>query len=174
MFAKSLSKSTELNRNAATFPALSLDSTCRSHMFPPDFLHGNAELDELYGSFQEWAERFVFVRPVVIDGICVAMSVARFDDWFLTVEHRVGADVDDLESHFEGTTVVELALDGTVRPDRDHWIVVACDRARFEELEQGELDVTRDLEMNATAWWQTAQTDLLSLVCLTARLGRLH
>lgn len=173
MFFKSLSKSAEFAHSPVT-PVLPLEEGCRSHVFPPDFLHGNAELDELYGSFQEWAERFVFVRPVVVEGVTVAMSIARFDDWFLTVEHRVGSDLDEVEGQWDEVTVIELALDGTTRSDRDHWIVVACDRTRFEELEQGELDVTRDLEMSETAWWQTAQTDLLSLVCLTARLGRLH
>lgn len=153
---------------------LPLEDGARVHVFPPDFLHGNAELDELYGSFDAWAERLVFVRPVVVDGFCVALSVARFDDWFLTVEHHVGVEVDAWMSGLEDVTVIELAVEGSIGEDREHWVVLGCDRLRLEEMEQTELDVTRDVAAIESSWWQTAQTDLLSTVCLTARLGRLH
>lgn len=155
------------------------DGGAQQRVFPPDFVHGNAELDELYGSFEGWADRLVFVRSMFVGGQCVAASVAYFDDWFLTVEHRrCSADeaiawVKSLSEQRAGV-VIELGMDRSLRQDADEWIVVQCDRECLEATEVTELDVTRDSAMLQEPWWQTAQIDLLSTVCLTARLGRLH
>ncbi len=155
------------------------DGSTRGHVFPPDFVHGNAELDELYGSFDGWAERLTFVRPVFVGGRCVAVSVARFDDWFLTIEHRRLDELQAIEwirrmNADQHGVVIELALDGALGQIADEWVVVECNRQKLEVMECDELDVTREAGLNEESWWQTAQTDLLSLVCLTARLGRLN
>jgi len=151
----------------------------KQNLFPPDFLHGNAELDELYGSFEAWAERLVFVRPVFVSGRCVAASVAYFDDWFLGIEHRFATAEEAVLwaqrlASQRGGIVIELALEQSLQDDRPEWVVVRCDRNQLGAMETAELDVTRDAALSEEMWWQTAQTDLLSAVCLTARLGRLN
>lgn len=148
-----------------------------TQVLPPDFVHGDATLEELHRRFGNWAEEAAFVRSVYKDGVLVALSVARFDDWFLTIEHVSRGEVDDLESWLEAHTrhaasVIELATTGrSVRFDQDHWVVMRCDAERLRALEHATLKVTRDIEASAQDWQETAQTDLLSLVCLCARLG---
>jgi len=171
-------KSQNMSDSASTIERLE-DGSSRGHVFPPDFVHGNAELDELYGSFDGWAERLTFVRPVFVAGRCVAVSVARFDDWFLTIEHRRVDALAAIEwvrsiNAEQNGVVIELALAGSLGQLADEWVVVECDRKKLEAMECDELDVTRDSALNEESWWQTAQTDLMSLVCLTARLGRLN
>lgn len=171
-------KSQNISENASIMERLE-DQSSRGHVFPPDFVHGNAELDELYGSFEGWAERMTFVRPVFVGGRCVAVSVARFDDWFLTIEHRRADALQAIEwirsmNTEQAGMVIELALEGSLGQIADEWIVVDCARQKLEAMECDELDVTREAGLDEEPWWQTAQTDLMSLVCLTARLGRLN
>lgn len=146
-------------------------------IFPPDFIHGCATLDELHERFGAWAEEAVFVRSLYKDGALVAISVARFDDWFLTIEHVSRGEVPCLDAWLRSktadcATVIELAPTGrSVEFDQAHWVVMDCDAERLRQLEKQVLKVTRDIETSAEDWQQTAQTDLLSLVCLCARLG---
>ncbi len=144
--------------------------------FPPDFRHGGAQLDELYSNWGEWAERTCFVRAEFAnDGSLIAASVASFDDWFLRVEHISGTTESVAawiaQRTADSDIVIELALDDcTAGSDDDGWVVINCDRERLVSLEQEVTQVTRDAQPDSESWTQTAQTDLLSLVCLSARL----
>ncbi len=150
--------------------------------FPPDFLHGEATLDELYDAFgEEWVESAAFVQyHATPTGTPVAISVATFTDWFLTVEHLA---VDDHESLDAGSlqrwlrsrlvdrsVVVELQTTPTEPLDfaASRWIDVHCPVHRLIELERTFLRVHRD---GCHDWVVSAQTNLLSLITLCARLG---
>lgn len=151
--------------------------------FPPDFVHGSARLEELYEVWgEEWVEQAAFVRCTRDEsGRMLEASVARFDDYFLCIEHS-GPVADAhawLESKLgERGTIIELVADdlgeGPVE-EAEHEIVIQCQRSRLTQLEVALLDVTRDFGVATSAEpaarRRTAQTDLLSLVCLTARLG---
>jgi hypothetical protein len=153
--------------------------------FPPDFLHGDATVSEIYETFgEEWVHNTVFVQHRCDErGRAVAVSVASFDDWFLTVEHRTIEEGETAASLKEwlreriGTrrTVIELrtvAMDA-IGIDSPRWIDLNCSNRRLRELERQVLGVVRD---GADDWGTVAQTDLLSVITLCARLGvsRLH
>lgn len=144
------------------------------HTFPPDFVHGDARLDELYDVFGNWAEDVIFVRSEYDDaGNRVACSVARFDDWFLTIAHARSEDT-DLGSWLveqKGTKTSMVTLDDCEgdEVEQAHRIPIHCTRAQLLGLEYKHLHVTREVSIDM---WDTAQTDLLSLVCLCARLGQ--
>lgn len=146
-------------------------------IFPPDFVHGSVKLQELYERFGDWAENVTFLRATFADGILIGASVAYFDDWFLTIEHAESGTA-DVSAWIEAqttarTSVVEFCPSGrSFRFDDDHWIVIASDEAMFRALEREILDVTRDAEARRLEHRQSAQVDLLSLVCLCARLGK--
>lgn len=157
----------------------------RSHRiaeFPPDFMHGEATLDEIYEAFgEEWVHGAAFVQHhATLDGRPSAVSVATFTDWFLTVEHLTLDDHDLLDAHSlnrwmrarfgERRVVVELQSLPVDSPrlSGSHWIDLHCSVARFLELERTVLRVHRD---GAPDWATNAQTNLLSLIILCARLG---
>ncbi len=144
------------------------------HTFPPDFVHGDARLDELYDVFGNWAEDVIFVRSEYDEaGHWVACSVARFDDWFLTIAHARGEDTDLgswlAEQKGAKTSVISLVDTDTEEVEQAHRIPIHCSRAQLLQLEYERLHVTREVSIDM---WDTAQTDLLSLVCLCARLGQ--
>ena len=150
--------------------------------FPPDFLHGEASLDELYEAFgEEWVESAAFVQyQTAADGTPVAISIATFTDWFLTVEHLA---IDDHETL--GGASLQRWLRGRLGERRvvielqtmpaeplafagSRWIDVHCPVHRLIELERTFLRVHRD---GCHDWVTSAQTNLLSLITLCARLG---
>lgn len=147
--------------------------------FPPDFLHGEATLDELYDAFGErWAERVAFVQHHVMPGGTLrGASVARFNDWFLAISHATVEDVGGtlalhgwVEEQLLGReVVVELSLHPMAVEGRSKggWIDIACAPDRLLELEQQVLHVHRE----GSDWITYAETNLLSLVTLCARLG---
>lgn len=157
--------------------------------FPPDFIHGDATLDELYDAFGEaWAERVAFVQYHVEPGgeLC-GVSVAGFDDWFLAVEHTTvaeGADDWLADRLVNRDLVVELITHGTrVEGTSRGWIEVRCSIERLLELEQRVLHVHRECptgrgqkeqggrDEQGDGWITHAETNMLSLVTLCARLG---
>lgn len=150
--------------------------------FPPDFRHGEATLDELYEAFgEEWVEGAAFVQHHCgPDGRPYAVSIATFTDWFLRVEHVTLDDHETLDaqslqrwmhSRLNGRRVVlELQTEPhDVRaPEGSHWLDLQCSFGRLLELERSVLHVARDGEHD---WATSAQTNLLSLITLCARLG---
>jgi hypothetical protein len=152
--------------------------------FPPDFWHGDAKLSEIYDEFgEEWVEDTAFVQHHCDDrGRPVAVSIATFRDWFLTVEHRSVQDGDDgalkqwlRERLADRRTVIELRMRPTdgAGIDSTRWIDLNCSARRLGELERQVLHVVRD---GADDWSTIGQTNLLSVITLCARLGvnRLH
>lgn len=140
--------------------------------FPPDFVHGGARLDELYDTWGDWAEKALFVRKVKDEkGRVVSTSVAYFDDWFLTLEHSRSAEVDMeawlAEVSEDRVTIVELVENETV--NGPHHIQIALSQTSLQQQEYEVLHVTRE---EGLSFWEGVETDLLSLVCLCARLGR--
>lgn len=150
--------------------------------FPPDFVHGDASLDEIYEAFgEEWVENAAFVQyHAAPNGVPVAVSVATFQDWFLTVEHLAIDDHETLDAMSlqrwlrgrlgERRVVVELQLTPSepLHFGGSRWIDVHCPTHRLIELERTFLHVHRD---GCHDWVTSAQTNLLSLITLCARLG---
>ncbi len=152
--------------------------------FPPDFVHGDATLDEIYEAFgEEWVETAAFVQHHVDErGDVVGASVAYFDGWFLTVEHFGHEGVEArhvkewLNARLENRrTVVELMTQPCDVPSHSgaRWIDLRCSIPRLVELERSFLSVARE---GSTSWRTVAQTNLLSVITLSARLGveRVH
>ena len=150
--------------------------------FPPDFTHGDATLDELYETFgEEWVENAAFVQHHTNQaGTVVAVSVAYFTDWFLTVEHASLADGADLEPRSlqrwvqarigSRHAVLELRAEPGTAPEfaGSHWIDLHCPLERLLELEREQLSLARE---DVEDWMTFAQTNLLSTIVLCARLG---
>lgn len=158
----------------------------RKHVFPPDFLHGQARLDEIYTVFGEaWVEEALFVEKFFDDdGELVAYTAAWFDERFLTLEQVVRDEVDDLEGQLgrleeAHKSVVYLCIDATTDADEVR-LAVRCSLGRLLELERQRLAVVRDKEFSDPRAiysqrddvLQDSRTSMLSLVCLCARLGR--
>jgi len=139
-------------------------------MLPPDFVHGDARLDEVYDVFGEvWVEQAVFLERFDEN----TFVVAWFDDWFLTVRRVTGAAPEAwIAQHLpHRRSIVELVLgDRPEVPARAGHVVIATPRWRLLEFERDVLAVTRESFGASPA--TDAQNDLLSLVCLCARLGR--
>ena len=143
--------------------------------FPPDFVHGSVELQEIYAAFGEhWVGRAAFVQHHCAPGsaVPVAVSVAVFDDWFLRIEHRLSRDADGWLSDViaERDLVIELHSDGHVAAGDEgaRWIDLDCPSSRLQQLERRVLGLHRD---GCHDWITEAETNLLSLVTLVARLG---
>ena len=137
------------------------------------------KLDELYGSWGDWAERVVFVQGCFnAEGRLVAASIARFEDWFLRVEHRSGESAVVAAWISQNLDEAEIVVELSTKPgaalgdDGSRWVLIDCSRDQLESLERSEISVTRDASRENETWTQTAETDLLSLVCLSARLAR--
>lgn len=154
----------------------------RVREFPPDFLHGDAQLDEVYHTLgKEWAETTAFVQHHCdANGRAFAVSVAYFNDWFLTVEHFSVEDGDSLSpaslhrwlrARIGGRRFVLELQTAPAEPisfEGSRWIDIHCRPERLVELERTILHLTRD---GAQDWATVAQTNLLSFVTLCARLG---
>ena len=151
--------------------------------FPPDFVHGDAQLDELYETFgEDWVHSVAFVQHhQSAAGRVVAVSVAYFTDWFLTIEHASLEDGTDLEprslrrwlqNRIGGRhTVIELRPEPADIPssfEGSRWIDLCCPLPRLLELERTALCVSRE---DVEDWMTAAQTNLLSTIALCARLG---
>lgn len=150
--------------------------------FPPDHVHGDATLDEIYEAFgEQWVESAAFVQyHCTPDGRPVAVSVAMFADWFLTVEHLALDDHETLAGDSlqrwlrsrlgDRRVVVELqTMPGeSLSVEGARWIDVFCPVDRLIALEASILHVHRD---GLWDWATSAQTNLLSLIALCARLG---
>lgn len=159
----------------------------RKRVFPPDFLHGGARLEEIYPVFGErWVEHALFLEPFYDEqGELAAFSAAWFDGRFLVLEQAVADEVDDLEGHLARLkkgrrSIVQLRLDEASSVDQAGELVVNCSVGRLLELERDRLGVVRDKELcDRRAIYsrrddvlQDSRTNLLSLICLCARLGR--
>ncbi len=159
----------------------------RKHVFPPDFLHGEAQLDEIYEVFGErWVEDAVFVEEFHDeDGELVAWTAAWFDERFLNVEQAVRDEVDDFGSRLEELvqsrrSVVKLCIGAPKSGREDNELVVRPSLGRLLELEQNRLAVVRDKEFSDPRVvysqrddvLQDSRTSILSMVCLCARLAR--
>ncbi len=159
----------------------------RKQVFPPDFLHGQAQLDEIYDAFGErWVERAIFVEELRDeDGDLVAWTAAWFDERFLTIEQAVRDEVDDLGGRLAALiagrrSVVKLCIDAprSVRDEED--LAVRCSLGRLLELERIRLAVVRDKEFSDPRAvysqrddvLQDSRTSMLSMICLCARLAR--
>ncbi|QDG54514.1 hypothetical protein FIV42_28350 [Persicimonas caeni] len=159
----------------------------RKQVFPPDFLHGEAQLDEIYEVFSEcWVEQAIFVEEFRDDdGDLVAWTAAWFDDRFLNVEQAVRDEVDDLEGRLDDLigarrSVVRLCLDAPKSARDEKGLAVRCSLGRLLELEQTRLAVVRDKEFSDPRAvysqrddvLQDSRTSILSTICLCARLAR--
>ncbi|MBA2662960.1 MAG: hypothetical protein H0U74_11735 [Bradymonadaceae bacterium] len=152
-------------------------------------------IEEIYASLgASWVEQALFVEPIRdAHGQLLAISVAYFNDYFLTIEQAVASEVDDLEAWLveralDRGTSVELVLGDdygdreelpVVSPSRATGIIpIYCSGERLREMESALLQVTRDadcgnrgaFEDDKEAVLQDSRTNLLSLVTLSARL----
>ena len=123
-------------------------------ILPPDFLHGASVLEDLYGAFGEtWVENAVFV--VRTAGV---VQYGYFDGYFfhsgVALSER---DIPARRSRVELTHQPVAARPGLVQ--------IQCSRGKFASLEREKLQVWRDSSD------QNPETDLLSFVCLCARIG---
>ncbi len=169
----------------------------RRESFAPDFLHGAAQLEEIYSTLGSmWVEQAAFVEPICNNaGEVLAVSIAYFNDYFLTIEQAVVGEVDDIgewidERTGDRKTRVELLLvdDGGERVSKSlsqvgsgrmtGLIPIFCSPKRLKEMESGLLYVTRDgnhgnrenFEYELEAVLQDSRTNLLSLITLFPRL----
>lgn len=158
----------------------------RERAFPPDFRHGEARLDEVYGVFGErWVEEALFVEEFCDEaGELVAFTAAWFEGRFLTVEQAVRDEVDDIDARLEALkaerrSVVRLCIDGGSGDDDDSELTVCCSLGRLLQLELERLAVVRDKEVcDRRAMYsrrdeilQDSHTNILSTICLFARLA---
>ena len=142
---------------------------------PPDFLHGEVAVGEVYDVFgRRWVERALFV---VDDGDVV--TTARFEEHFLVIE-QWSSDCDTAlerwwrERRNGDDRIVMLTIDEERLAVDDAEISMEIDRGRLRQLEQGAVGVTRE---GMTAGRRPehrlcrSEIDMLSLVTLTSRLG---
>ncbi|MFU8804746.1 MAG: hypothetical protein ACNA8W_13105 [Bradymonadaceae bacterium] len=162
----------------------------RREVFPPDFIHGEARLGEVYDVLgATWAEQALFIEPIVdTDGQVLAITVAYFDDYFMTVEQAVRGEVEDLEAWLEERAAergrsVWLFVDGLralspSRSRRHSAVVIECSLERLLDMERSLLSLTRDIdpgdrnrfEETREAVLSDSRTNILSLIALSARL----
>jgi hypothetical protein len=158
----------------------------RRESYPPDFIHGSARLGEVYDVLGAiWAEQALFVEPVFNEeGGLVALTLAWFEDYFLTVEQAVSGEVPNLQEWLEDKASergrsVWLFLDGQpefeVGPEA---VVIECSLSRLLELERSVLSLYRDIDpgdrnafaLESEAVLRDSRTNILSLITLSARL----
>lgn len=169
----------------------------RRESFAPDFLHGAAQLEEIYRTLGvAWVEQAVFVEPICNSvGEVLAVSIAYFNDYFLTIEQAVVGEIDDLaewidERASDRKTRVELVLGDDARErvsgsfsrassdSMTGVIPIFCSSRRLNEMESSLLSVTRDgnygdrenFEYDRDSVLQDSRTNLLSLITLFPRL----
>ncbi len=122
-------------------------------ILPPDSLHGNATLEQLYATYsEEWVENAAFIVETE-NGV----AWAAFNDYFLSVGEGVCPAV------WERRSIVHLSI-GNRKSTIDGAINVHVSRERYSELEEGALGVWREGSASSAE-------DVLSLVCLCATLG---
>lgn len=148
---------------------------------PPDFIHGEAKVEEIYATYgEEWVEKAAFVLFARDDdGRVTGASIATFEGYFLTLEDApedCSVSVWLADKLASRRSVVAFTFDGrpgTFSPPVPA-VTVHARRERFLGLENSVLRVTRDRASSQD--WTARQTDLLSFICLCARLGlsRLH
>jgi hypothetical protein len=158
----------------------------RKQEFPPDFLHGEARIDEVYDVFGErWVEGAIFVEEICDeDGDLVAWTAAWFEGRFLNIEQSVRDEVDDLDARLAELvnarrSVVKLCIDAPKSVREEEELVVRCSLGRLLELEYTRLAVVRDKDFSdpRAAYsqrdevLQDSRTSMLSLICLCARLA---
>ena len=158
----------------------------RRQVYAPDFLHGQIRLDAIYETFGErWAEQAVFLELCCDDdGEILAWTAAWFDERFLVVEQAIGDESDDFLARIDQIkarhrTVLELRLGQDAgEPTQDGTIIMRCELGRLIELERERLGVVRDKRVadrravfsHRDEVLTDAQTDVLSMLCLTAIL----
>lgn len=153
----------------------------RERVVPPDFIHGNATVDEVYATYgEEWVEQAAFVLfERNEDGDVISASIATFEGYFLTLEDAPGDEDVSVwlaEQLASRRSIVAFTFDGqpgSFSPPVPG-VTIQARRERFLGLESSVLKVTRD--RSSLTDWTARQTDLLSFIGLCARLGlsRLH
>jgi hypothetical protein len=158
----------------------------REHAFPPDFRHGEARLDEVYGVFGErWVEQAIFVEEFYDEaGELVAFTAAWFEGRFLHMEQAVRDEIGDVDGRLDDLkdgrrSVVRLCIDGQGVGDDDSELTVCCSLGRLLQLELERLAVVRDKEVcdrraiysRRDEILQDSHTNILSTICLFARLA---
>jgi hypothetical protein len=161
----------------------------RSYTRAPGFVHGNRRLDALYETFgQTWVHETAFVERLPEGGEAAGgWTVATFEDGFLTIEHGLADELEDLDAWLaseleEVERVVFLTIDPGSEPaiyvDGVDVIGVDSSRARLQQLETRELDLTRDRDFGRGAPFAPSRSerllesrlDVMSLICLAAKL----
>jgi len=161
----------------------------RSYTRAPGFVHGNRRLDALYNTFgQKWVDRTAFVERLPEGREAPGgWTVASFEDGFLTIEHGLGDEIEDLEVWLaDQLEEIERVVLLTVDPDSESAVpvdgveVIGVDssRARLQQLETRELDLTRDRDFGRGAPFAPSSSerllesrlDVMSLICLSAKL----
>jgi len=162
----------------------------RKSAFPPDFLHGRVELGEIYGVHgARWVEEAVFIEQFFDEnGEFVAWTVARFEDEFLSLEQSMRDEDDDFLQRFAELTAerrhpiflrVEQGACDALAAGGDDRLQMRCALGRLLELEQEFLGVVRDKDIadvreiysQREAILQDSRVNILSLICLCARLA---
>jgi hypothetical protein len=161
----------------------------RTRQFPPDFVHGQIQLDEIYRVLgARWVEDALFVEEFRDeDGDLAAWSAAWFDDEFLTIEQAVRDEEGNPESRLaelksERRSIVRLFVDQPEIPDtpeQEGELDMRCSLGRLLELERLHLGVVRDKDISDVRSiysqredvLQDSRTNLLSLICLCAMLA---
>ena len=161
----------------------------RSHTRAPGFVHGNTRLDTLYETFgPRWVERTAFVEYLPADRSNAAgWTVARFDEGFLTIDHGLDAELDDLDAWLDAALeevdrVVVLEVDADAPAQLDDRQVdvlsVQSSRPRIQELEHHYLGMARDRDFGGAAPFSPSpcerllesRLDVMTLVCLCEKL----
>lgn len=161
----------------------------RKSAFPPDFLHGRVELGEIYQVYgARWVEEAVFIEQFYDEnGEFVAWTVARFEDEFLSLEQSMRDEDEDFLRRFAELTAerrhpiflrVEQGAGDARAPVSEDRLQMRCELGRLLELEQEYLGVVRDKDIadvreiysQREAILQDSRVNILSLICLCARL----
>ncbi len=150
----------------------------RRRMFPPDFIHGDVAVGEVYEVLgRQWAERALFA---VDDGQMT--TVAYFEDYFLVIEqwtadHDLSWEKWWHQQRGSRDRVVTLDVEDGSRLGDAATVPIEVDRLRLRELEEGLLGVAREDVSGAAAIDQRqcrGELDVLSLVTLVSQLFDEH
>lgn len=163
----------------------------RKSAFPPDFLHGQVQLDEVYRVLgARWVEDAIFIEEFYDeDDDLVAWTAASFDDEFLSLEQSMRDEDTDFHARLAELRAgrchqIFLRVgrgarrQGSVARD-DDTLEMRCSLGRLLELEQKHLGVVRDKNVSDVREiysqreeiLQDSRTNILSLICLCARLA---
>lgn len=162
----------------------------RKSEFPPDFVHGRIQLDEIYRVHgARWVEDAIFIEEFYDEvGELVAWTVASFDDEFLSLEQSMRDEDDDfleryaeLKSERRHQIYLRVAQGAGDTVDQDDGpLQMRCSLGRLLELEQKHLGVVRDKDIadireiysQREEILQDSRTHILSLICLCACLAK--